>query len=164
MRSPSIRSKWLGLLVKSVRVLCRAERVPCPWVVLLALAPAHSGLVRPPGAAVFAVAPRHCAAALQGPAAARAYFLTSIALQSIVVPFFTQSIFSPTLIPSPTTTTTLPSGPVAAVQLPFPSPAVQVISSPTATVATRHSTARALPNIFPNGRSIDCSLICAVVG
>src|SRR5262249_39911984 len=60
-------------------------------------------------------------------------------------PLSTHAILSPTLTPSPTITTALPSGPVPAVQFPFPPLAVQVISAAPATVATRQSTARTLP-------------------
>ena len=61
------------------------------------------------------------------------------------------------LDPSPTTRTTLPSGPIAAVRLPLSSPAVQVLAVATARVETRHNTARAPPPVFPMVRSIGCS-------
>ena len=43
------------------------ERVPCPWVALLAFAPALSSLVGPPGAAVLVVL-AHLYAVLAAPA------------------------------------------------------------------------------------------------
>src|SRR6266567_903097 len=81
------------------------------------------------------------------------------AWHAIMLPRSTQSIFSPTFSPSPTTTTGLPSAPTAVVQLPLPSVAVQVISSATARVATRHSAARALPSVLPIVGSIDFSVV-----
>src|SRR5262249_13151839 len=71
-------------------------------------------------------------------------------VHSMTVPLSIQSIFSPTAIPVPTTTTSFPSGPDPAVQFPFPSLALQVISTAPASVETRQSMARATPTIFPN--------------
>src|SRR6516162_6418360 len=81
----------------------------------------------------------------------------------MTLPLSTHSILSPTLIPSPTTTTTLPSGPAAAVQFPFPSLAVQVISAAIATVETRQSTTNTPPTVFPHRRSIGFALRLAVI-
>jgi len=74
----------------------------------------------------------------------------STAWHAIMVPRSTQSICSPTFRPAPTTTSDFPSGPVAVVQVPLPSLAVQVISSASASVDTRHTRARAPPRVFPH--------------
>src|SRR6266446_3370492 len=66
---------------------------------------------------------------------------------------------SPTFSPSPTTTSVVPSGPVAAVQLPLPSLAVQVISPAMAKVETRHSAARSPPSVLPEVWSIGCPFV-----
>src|SRR5262249_3740797 len=66
---------------------------------------------------------------------------------------------SPTFSPSPMTTSVVPSGPVAAVQLPLPSLAVHVISPATARVETRHSAARSPPSVFPHIWSIGYSFL-----
>src|SRR6266568_7743319 len=66
---------------------------------------------------------------------------------------------SPTFSPSPTTTSVVPSGPVAAVQLPLPSLAVHVISPAMAKVETRHSAARSPPSVFPKVCRIGCPFL-----
>src|SRR5438445_124713 len=66
---------------------------------------------------------------------------------------------SPTFSPSPTTTSVVPSGPVAAVQLPLPSLAVHVISPAMAKVETRHSAARSTPSVFPQVCRIGCPFL-----
>src|SRR5713101_945122 len=85
------------------------------------------------------------------------------AWHAMILPRSTQSMVSPVFTPSPTTTTVLPSGPVAAMQSPLPSSFAQVISVATARVETRHSTAMAPPTVFPNVRNIGFSLFLADV-
>jgi hypothetical protein len=84
------------------------------------------------------------------------YFVVVVTfVQVVLLPTETQVIFSPTLIPSPCTTTIFSSGALASTQFPLISTFVQTIGMlgagvwAIASVETRHSIAIALPNIFP---------------
>src|SRR5262245_47311949 len=59
-------------------------------------------------------------------------------------------------------TIVLPSEPIATVQLPLPSLAVQVISPAITKVEARHKNAKAPPTVFPTVRSIVCFSLFAV--
>src|SRR5262245_12823067 len=76
-----------------------------------------------------------------------------------MLPLSTQSMGSPAFSPSPTTTTILPSGPVAAMQSPLPLSFAQVISVAIAKVETRHITAMAPPRVLPTLRNIGVSFL-----